>query len=91
VKGEVSLFSKLLVICTLIAYLIYIFISDNMTNIVSAFEEMKYSSKIIWMLQGTESFVHSHDTWFSRCRIAIDVVVADVASVIELSQDDAKV
>ena len=53
-KGAVSLFSKLLVIYTLIAYLIYIFISDNMTNIVSAFEEMKYSSKIIWMLQGTD-------------------------------------
>ena len=29
-------------------------ISENMTNIVSAFEELKYSSKIIWMLQGTD-------------------------------------
>jgi len=28
-------------------------ISENMSSIVSAFEELKYSSKIIWMLQGT--------------------------------------
>jgi len=64
-----------------------------MTNIVLAFEEMKYSSKIIWMLQGTESSVHSCDTWFTvaRCRIAIDVAVANVANVIDLSQEDAKV
>jgi len=36
-----------------------------MTNIVSAFEEVKYFSKIIWMLQGTET------------SLAIDVAVND--------------
>jgi len=26
---------------------------ENMTNIVSAFEDMKHKSSIVWMLQGT--------------------------------------
>jgi len=38
-------------------------ISENMTSIVSAFEELKYSSKVIWMLQGTELLVHSYCEW----------------------------
>ena len=39
-------------------------ISENMTNIVSAFEELKYSSEIIWMLQGTSLSVFDQNSDF---------------------------